>query len=231
LDETLVRVSNLIVDFPEIKELDINPLVISGDTAIALDARIILDEEVAAKKVEEHAHLIISPYPTKYLQPWRCRDGRPVILRPIRPEDEPLERELIAGLSSESSRFRFFYIIKEITHEMLSRFCNIDYDREMAIIAEYTSDGKKRNVGVGRLIIEPDRETGEFAIVVADDFQGSGLGLKLLDNMIGIAQDKGLKSVYGIVLNDNWKMIGLAKNLGFTVKKLSNEESRVTLEL
>ena len=231
LDETLVRVSNLIVDFPEIKELDINPLVISGDTAIALDARIILDEEVAAKKVEEHAHLIISPYPTKYLQPWRCRDGRPVILRPIRPEDEPLERELIAGLSSESSRFRFFYIIKEITHEMLSRFCNIDYDREMAIIAEYTSDGKKRNVGVGRLIIEPGRETGEFAIVVADDFQGSGLGLKLLDNMIGVAQDKGLNSIYGIVLNDNWKMIGLAKNLGFTVKKLSNEESRVTLEL
>ena len=231
LDETLVRVSNLIIDFPEIKELDINPLVISGDTAIALDARIILDEEVAQKRAEEYAHLVISPYPTKYIQPWRCRDGRAVLLRPIRPEDEPLERELIAGLSQESSRFRFFYIIKEITHEMLSRFCNIDYDREMAIIAEYTSNGKRRNVGVGRLIIGPGGETGEFAIVVADDFQGSGLGLKLLDNLIGIAQEKGLKNIYGIVLNNNWKMIGLAKKLGFTMKRLSDEESRVTLPL
>ena len=231
LEETLVRISNLIIDFPEIKELDINPLVISGDTAIALDARIILDEEAVQKRTGEYSHLVISPYPTKYIQPWRCRDGRSVLLRPIRPEDEPLERELIAGLSKESSRFRFFYIIKEITHEMLSRFCNIDYDREMAIIAEYTSNGKRRNVGVGRLIIVPGRETGEFAIVVADDFQGNGLGLKLLDNLIGVAQDKELRSIYGIVLNNNRKKIGLAKKFGFTTRRLSDEESRVTLEL
>mgnify|MGYP000188544642 CR=1 FL=1 len=231
LDETLVRVSNLVVDFPEIKELDINPLVLSNDTAVALDARIILDEEAIQKGVEEHAHLIIAPYPTKYVQPWRCRDGRPVLLRPIRPEDEPLERELIAGLSKESSRFRFFQILKEITHVMLTRFCNIDYDREMAIIAEYTSNGKRRNVGVGRLIVEPGGETAEFAVVVADDFQGSGLGLKLSDMLIGVAQEKGLKSIYGIVLNDNKKMIGLSEKLGFTRKVLSAEESKITLEL
>ena len=114
---------------------------------------------------------------------------------------------------------------------MLSRFCNIDYDREMAIIAEYTPNDKRINVGVGRLIIEPGEETGEFAIVVADDFQGNGLGLKLLDNLIGVAQDKGLRSIYGIVLNDNRKMLGLAKKLGFTTRRLSDEESRVTLEL
>ena len=231
LDETLVRVSNLIVDFPEIKELDINPLVVSNNSAIALDARIILDQEVIPREVEEHAHLIISPYPTKYIQTWRCRDGRDVILRPIRPEDEPLEGELIAGLSAESSRFRFFHIIKEITHDMLSRFCNIDYEREMAIIAEYTSAGKRRNVGVGRLINEPGGEAGEFAIVVADDFQNNGLGLKLLDTLIGIAQDKGLSRIYGIVLNDNRKMVGLAQKLGFTLEKLSDEESWVTLSL
>ena len=231
LDETLVRVSNLIVDFPEIKELDINPLVISGDTAIALDARIILDKEVTQKETEEHTHLIISPYPTKYIQPWRCKDGRTVLLRPIRPEDEPLERELIAGLSAESSRFRFFQILRNITHDVLTRFCNIDYDREMAIIAEHTSDGKRRNVGVGRLITEAGGETGEFATLVADDFQSKGLGLKLTDMLIGIAQEKGLKSIYGIVLNDNWKMLGLVKKLGFTIKKLSYEDSKVTLEL
>ncbi|HUX48380.1 MAG TPA: bifunctional acetate--CoA ligase family protein/GNAT family N-acetyltransferase [Dehalococcoidia bacterium] len=231
LEETLVRISNLIINFPEIKELDINPLVISDGTAIALDARIILDEEAMQNRTGKYSHLVISPYPTKYIQPWRCKDGKSVLLRPIRPEDEPLERELIAGLSKESSRFRFFYIIKEITHEMLSRFCSIDYDREMAIIAEYTSSSKRRNVGVGRLIIEPGMEAGEFAIVVADDFQGNGLGLKLLDNLIGIAWDKGLGSIYGIVLNDNSKMISLAKKLGFTMRRLTDEESRVTLEL
>jgi len=230
LDETLVKVSNLIIDFPEIKELDINPMVISNDSAIALDARIILDSEAWQPGAEEYPHLIISPYPTKYIQPWRCYDGRTVVLRPIRPEDELLERELIAGLSPESSKFRFFYIIKEITHEMLSRFCNIDYDREMAIIAEFTADGRRRNVGVGRLIIERG-QIGEFAVLVADDFQDNGLGLKLCDMLIGIGQEKGLKSIYGFVLNNNRKMINLAKKLGFTLEQLSDEESKVTLEL
>ena len=231
LDETLIRVSNLIIDFPEIKEFDINPLIISGKAAVALDARIILDEEAIQKGIREYAHLIISPYPTRYVQPWRCNDGRSVLLRPIRPEDELLERELIAGLSEESMRFRFFYIIKEIRHDMLTRFCNIDYDREMGIIAEYTSNGKRRNVGVGRLILETSGETGEFAILVADDFQNNGLGLKLSDMLLGIAQEKGLKSIYGVVLNNNRKMIGLTKKLGFTLERLSPEESKATLEL
>jgi len=230
LDETLVKVSNLIVDFPEIQELDINPLVISDNSAIALDARILLDAKILQPGNEEYSHLIISPYPTKYIQPWRCRDGKNVVLRPIRPEDEPMERELIANLSPKSSRFRFFYTIKDITHEMLSRFCNIDYDREMAIIAEYTENGRKRNVGVGRLIMEHG-QTGEFAVLVADDFQNNGLGLKLCDMLIGIGQEKGLKSIYGIVLNENRKMIGLAKKLGFNIKRLPDEESKVTLEL
>ncbi len=229
LDEMLVKVSNLIIDFPEIKELDINPLVVSGDSAHALDARIILDPAVPDSG-DEYSHLIISPYPTKYVQPWRCYDGRSVLLRPIRPEDEPLERDLIAGLSPESSRFRFFQIIKEITHDMLSRFCNIDYAREMAIIAEYGSDANRRNVGVSRLIMEPGG-SGEFAVVVADDFQNNGLGLKLCDMLIGIGQDKGLKSIYGIVLNDNRKMINLARKLGFTFERLSEEETRIELEL
>lgn len=231
LDETLVRVSNMIVDFPEIKELDINPLAVSGDQAVALDARIILDEAVAAAGAPEHSHLIITPYPTRYVQPWRCRDGRPVLLRPIRPEDEPLERDLIAGLSPESSRYRFFYIIKDITHDMLSRFCNIDYGREIAIIAEYTAAEKPRNVGVGRLIMEPGTDTGEFATLVADDFQDVGLGHKLTDVLIGIAQERGLKSMYGVILKDNTRMMGLARALGFKLETLSADEVRATLDL
>jgi acetyltransferase len=230
LEEILVKVSNLITDFPEIKELDINPLAVKGNSAVALDARVVLDLTASTSGVEDYSHLIISPYPTKYVQPWKCYDGREVILRPIRPEDEPLERDLIAGLSPESSRFRFFQIIRDISHDMLSRFCNIDYAREMAIIAEYTAGGPRRNVGVGRLILDSE-DSGEFAVVVADDFQNNGLGLKLCDILIGIGVEKGLKSIFGIVLNDNKKMIGLSRKLGFTLKRISEDDSRITLEL
>ncbi|MEM3807854.1 MAG: bifunctional acetate--CoA ligase family protein/GNAT family N-acetyltransferase [Nitrososphaerota archaeon] len=222
LEEIIVRFSNLIVDFPEIKEADINPLSVTDDSIYAIDFRIILDPE-GVDSPEPYRHLVITPYPTKYVTLWRLKDGREVLLRPIRPEDEPLEYELIKGLSEETSRFRFFQVIREVTHEMLVRFCNIDYDREMAIIAEYNKDGKKRNVGVGRLIIEPDRKRGEFAVLVADDFQGKGLGTKLTDMLIEIALEKGLHSIYGIVLPENTKMIGLCKKLGFDIKYRTDE--------
>lgn len=230
LEEALIRLSNMIIDFPEIKELDINPLVVSDNRVIALDARIIIDEIAGKNGANEFSHLIISPYPTKYIQPWRCRDGRSVLLSPIRPEDEPLEYALIAGLSPESSRYRFFYIIKDITHDMLSRFCNIDYSREIAIIAEYNTAGKRRNVGVGRLITQPGGDTAEFATLIADDFQGTGLGHKLTDVLIGIAQEKGLNSLYGIILKDNAKMVGLARSLGFKIEMIDADEYKATIE-
>ncbi len=235
LDETLVKVSNLIIDFPEIKEIDINPLVIGNDIVIALDARIILDKDIiprfTPRTTQDYSHLIISPYPTRYVQPWICRDGRSVLLRPVRPEDEPLEKELIEGLSEESNRFRFFYILKDISHDILTRFCNIDYDLEMAIMAEYIENGKRRSVGSGRLITHPGGETAEFATLVADNFQGNGLGLKLTDMLIGIAEEKDLKSIYGIVANNNIKMLNLMGRLGFDVIEESEEESRAVLEL
>ena len=231
LDETLIRLSNMIVDFPEIKELDINPLVVSGDKVIALDARIIIDENVLKTQLSEFSHLIISPYPTRYIQPWLCRDGKSVLLRPIRPEDEPMEHELIAGLSPESSRFRFFYIIKDISHDMLSRFCNIDYGREIAIVAEANTNGKRRIVGVGRLVIQPGTQNGEFATLVTDDFQDVGLGHKLTDILIGIAQEKGLTAMYGVILKDNNKMVGLARSLGFSIESVDADEYKATLEL
>jgi acetyltransferase len=229
LDEALVKLSNLIVDFPEISEIDINPFVVSDDEAVALDARIIIDDSETTEKTGEHAHLVISPYPTRYTTPWQLTDKRTVLLRPIRPEDEPLERDLIAGLSEDSSRYRFFHILKDITHVMLTRYCNIDYDREMAIMAEYTDNGKKRSVGVSRLIIDPDNKSGEFAVLIADDFQGKGLGLKLSDMLIGIAQERGLNTIYAVVLNDNKKMIGLANKLGFSRESTSPTEQKYVL--
>lgn len=166
-------------------------------------------------------------YPANYVQTCICRDGRRVTLRPIGPEDKSLEKVLIEGLSSESSRYRFFDRIKEATPEMLSQFCDIDYERVIAIMAEYDFDDEKRNVGVGRLIIDPDTQAGEFAIVVADDFQNNGLGRKLMGILIDIARDKNLKRIYGIVMKDNYKMLSLARKLGFTIETHSYEEVKV----
>jgi len=231
LTEILVSVSNLVVDFPEIKELDINPLAVSPNAAIALDARIILDFDLAVRDIPEYGHLIISPYPTRYITPWQCKDGRQVILRPIKPEDESLERDALEGLSEESLRLRFFAVPRKITHEMLTRFCNIDYDREMVIIAEYNADGKRRSVGNSRLFIQGDGRTGEFAVYVAEDFRNVGLGLKLMDMIMGIAKEKGLSSIYGITMNENLRMIELARRLGATIERYNEDEVKMNLTL
>jgi len=216
LEQILVSFSNLVVDFPEIAEIDINPLAVSDGKACALDARIVLDQETGGY-AGAYSHLVIAPYPTRYVVPWRLTDGTEVLLRPIRPEDEPLEHEMLSTLSEETLRGRFFQVLKKITHEMLIRFCNIDYDREMAIVAELRQGEKRRIIGIGRLIIEPDFNGSEFAVVVHDEFQGKGLGYKLVDMLIGVAQDKGLGEVTGTVLTDNMSMLRVCETLGFTV--------------
>jgi len=227
LEEVMVRFSNIVVDFPEIAEMDINPLVVSEGKLVVVDARIILDPNVPAH-AEAYSHLVIMPYPSKYVIPWRLKDGTEVTLRPIRPEDEPMELELIRGLSSETSRFRFFQIIKDLPHDALVRFCNIDYDREMAFIAE-TRDGDRRiEIGVSRLILESNKKRGEFAVVVADKYQGKGLGIKLVDMLIEVARDKNVEAIYGIVMTENTNMINLCEKLDFTTKR---EQDGVTVEL
>jgi acetyltransferase len=158
-------------------------------------------------------------------------DGTTVLLRPIRPEDEPLEHEFLSGLSEETMRTRFFSPIKEITHEMLVRFCNIDYEREMAIVAEIREGQKRKIVGIGRLIAEPPFDAAEFAVLVHDDYQGKGLGYKLVDVLIGIAHDKDLEKMYGTVLSENEKMLAVCRKLGFQAKRLPDGISEVVLEL
>ena len=231
LEEIVVKFSNLVVDFPEIAEIDINPLAVCGEGIYALDSRIVLDPQGLESK-DPHRHLVIMPYPVKYITPWRLKDGTEVLLRPIRPEDEQLEAELISGLSDETSRFRFFQVMRNITHEMLTGYCNIDYDREMAIIAELSEGGRKRSIGVGRLIIEPGDKRAEFAVLVADDFAGQGLGTKLVDMLIGIGEEKRLETIYGIVLSDNSHMIRLCRALGFeTMRGQGPQEVVVELKL
>lgn len=230
LEQIIVSFSNLIVDFPEIAEMDINPLAISSGKAFALDARIIIDKD-SLEYTTQYPHLVITPYPTKYIIPWRMQDGTEAILRPIRPEDEPLEHEMLSTLSEEALIGRFFQVIKNITHEMLIRFCNIDYDREMAIVAEVKEVEKRRIIGIGRIITESDFKKVEFAVVVHDDYQGKGLGYKLLDMLIGIAQEKGLEMIYGIVLTENRRMLRICEELGFTMNQLPGGISRVELAL
>jgi acetyltransferase len=227
LDEIMVRFSNLIVDFPEIAEMDINPLAASHDTFIVLDARIIIDPN-ALKYPQPYPHLVITPYPAKYIIPWRLKDGTEVTLRPIKPEDEPKELEFVRGLSTETSRFRFFQIIKDLPHEALVRFCNIDYDREMAIIAETRVGDQSIEVGVSRLVLDPGKKRGEFAVVVADKYQGRGLGTKLVDMLIEFAREKSIDTVYGTIMSENIKMIQLCEKLGFTTRR---EQDSVSAEL
>lgn len=230
LEEMIVNFSNLIVDFPEIAEMEINPIAVSDGKAYALDARIVIDGDEPDRSVP-YPHLVITPYPTRYVMPAALSDGTEVLLRPIRPEDEPLEREMLTSLSERTLRERFFSVVKDITHDMLIRFCNIDYEREMAIVVEIKEAVKRRIVGIGRLIVDPGFKSSQFAVLVHDDFQGKGLGYMLLDMMIGIAQEKGLEEIYGIVLTDNQRMLQICKTLGFFATKLPDGISRVTLAL
>jgi len=168
---------------------------------------------------------------SKYRENWTGRDGRKVILRPITSGDKRIEKELIDGLSHQSSRYRFFHVIKEASEEMVNKFCDIDYQNEIAVIAEYDSNGEKRNVGVVRLFIDPNLQTGEFAILVADNFQSTGLGTKFMETLIDIGRERGLKSIYGIVMAENIRMLTLAKEFGFRVGANSYGEVAIERQL
>jgi len=214
LEGLLTIMSNIVTDFPEIAEIDINPLVIADGKVCAVDARIVIDKSQLEGK-PKYPHLVITPYPTRYVTPWKLSDGTEVLLRPIKPEDEPMIEEFLETVSEETLRARYFVSHLNITHELLVRFTNIDYDREVAIVAELTHGRKKRIIGVGRLMGEADRGRGEFAVVVHDDFQSRGLGFKLTDAIIGIAQEKGLREITGYVDANNRRMLRVVGELGF----------------
>jgi acetyltransferase len=230
MEETMVEFSHLIIDNPGIKEIDINPLIPEENDFIAVDARIILDKEPG-----KHPHLVISPYPTKYMKKVTLKDGTKVLLRPIKPEDEMLWLDMFKNFSEDTvfrmgdqdlllhhgkvgEVFTFFRIIKETPHELRTRYCNIDYDREISIVAEIEKDGQKEFIGVTRLIFEPgNTERAEFALVVTDEWHGLGLGSEFFDYTIHIAQDKGLKVFHGVVLKENIPMITLCREKNCTI--------------
>ena len=231
LDETILLFSQLLTDFPQIKEIDINPLLISDKDATILDARIVVDKDNVCKKFEPHEHMVISPYPKKYEILWLLRNGQEVLLRPIKPEDEPLWIEWFQSLSEESIRYRFFQMLKDTPHEVRVRYCNVDYDREVALVAEMVENGKRKILGVSRLSVESDGKHGEMAFIVSDYWQGLGLGTKLVDYSLDIAKEKGVENVYAIMLQDNYRAISLTKKMGFAIEYLSDGTVKGTLDL
>jgi len=224
LIEIIMRFSYLVADYPEIKELDVNPLLVTQQDAIALDARVIIDQELVVRPVRPFSHLAIRPYPDEFVTERRMKDGTPVVLRPIKPEDEPLWHELLASCSTQSLWFRFSYLFKQTTHEMAARYCFIDYDREMAIVAEVEEDGQRRLVGVGRLVADANHETAEYAVLVVDCWHGHGVGGLLTDYCLEVAKRWGVKRIVAETSRDNVRMIATFRNRGFEVDEQQEQD-------
>lgn len=216
LHMTLIQVSQMVIDLPELIELDINPLRCDADGVLALDAAI----KVAPVPAGSNDRLAIRPYPAEQEEWFTMTDGRQVLLRPIRPEDEPNHHVLVSKLTPEDIRFRFFGLVHELPHSEMARLTQIDYDREMAFIGELTlPDGAKETLGVVRTVTDPDNEAAEFAVVVRSDLKGSGLGKRLLVKMIEYCRSRGTHAIVGQVLKDNRRMLKFVEHLGFVQTK------------
>ena len=228
LADILVRLSQLATDCPEIQELDINPLILVSGRPVAVDAHL----SIAPSRVPAPRHLIISPYPNQYESDLLLRDGTPVLLRPIKPEDEALVHRLLQSCSEQTIYFRYFHRIKKFTRDLIIRFTQNDYDRELALIAVGQPPGPPLMFGVVRLVMTPNREQGEFAILVGDPWQGKGLGLTLMERIIAVAKDYGIHYLYGDVLIENEPMLEMMKRLGFSFRKNLEEGTfRVDMHL
>ncbi len=235
LASLLVRFSQLVVEQPWISEVDINPLLASPERLLALDARVVLHPPET-----DPAHLsrpAIRPYPSQYVCQWAMKNGTEVTLRPIRPEDEPLMVKFHQTLSDRTVYLRYFYSLSlssRVAHDRLVRICFVDYDREMAMVADHrdAKTGQHQILGVGRLVKSHDRNEGEVAVLVTDSCQNQGLGIELFRRVIQVARDEKLSQVTAEILPDNFAMKKVAKKLGFRSQMANDAAStRAVLEL
>lgn len=217
LVEVMIRLSYLAADYPEIEELDINPIIVTKDDVVALDIRVVIDEATLIEPVQQYSHLLLRPYPERLIKKVKLADGTYTLLRPIKPEDEPLWLEMLGSCSKESIYSRFRYNFHFDSHEVATQFCYIDYARELAIVAEVEENGRKKLVGVGRLITDPDVETVEYAILITDAWQRKDLGKILTQYCVDIAKSVNLKRIFAETTKDNKPMISVFKKLGFKV--------------
>jgi len=223
--QVLIAVAQLAADHPELRELDINPLIADAAGVVALDARLRVGPAVGTRR------LAIKPYPRELESDAALRDGTPLRLRPVRPEDEPSLRDLAGHMKPEDLRLRFFTPIRDLPHALAARLSQIDYDREMAIIARLAADGTA--LGVARFAADPDNRRAEFAVALRSDWKGRGLGYLLMQRIIAIARQRGIAEIIGDVLHENQPMLKLARALGFapTAHPEDPELVRVVLPL
>ena len=226
LEEVLLRVSELVCELPWIDELDINPLIVDEQGAVIVDARVVVRPYTPARG--RYGHMAIHPYPARLVSRWSTADGIEVTLRPIRPEDAEMEQQFVRGLSQESRRYRFMDTLRELTPSMLVRFTQIDYDREMAFVATIQHEGRELEVGVCRYITNPDATSCEYAIVLADAWQGRGLGRRMMTQLIAVARRRGLETMIGHVMSSNRAMLDLCQRLGFVISD-SDDDPQVRL--
>jgi acetyltransferase len=230
LEQVLLRVSEMVCELPQLREMDINPIIVDESGALAVDARIVI--ESAPPSARNYNHLAILPYPSRHEQVWPLPGGGEYTVRPVHPDDAGMLQEFVRCLSPESRYFRFVSSMQELPATMLARFTLIDYDREMALVAvcreqrvgaEEETAEVARIVGVSRYISNPDRTSCEFSLVVADDFSGKGLGSRLMLSIMEVAREKGLTEIEGLVLAKNPTMLKLMKGLGFAIKPFPDD--------
>jgi acetyltransferase len=217
LESVLLRVSEMVCELPWLREMEINPLIVDEYGAVALDARIAIENTPLT--AGRYDHMAIHPYPSHLTTQFQTADGVTVRLRPIRPEDAEMEQEFVKGLSTEAKYFRFMNTLRELSQAQLIRLTQIDYDREMAFVALAELDSGTEEVGVARYATNPDGESCEFAIVVADAWQGKGVARRLMGELIETARSAGLKYMNGDFLAENGRMIRFVSNLGFVVSQ------------
>jgi len=228
LEQALLRVSEMVCALPQLREMDINPIIVDESGALAVDARIVIGPAVqtAPTRSGSYGHLAILPYPARYEQRWPLKGGGEYTVRPIHPDDAQGLQNLVKRLSRESRYFRFVSSMTELPPAMLARFTLIDYDREMALCAvveEEVEGGepkqtRERIIGVSRYITNPDHTSCEFSLVVDDAFAGQGLGSHLMHSIMNVARDKGLKEIVGLVLTNNEAMLRLMRSLGYQIR-------------
>jgi acetyltransferase len=221
VETVLLSVSAMVCELPHIEELDINPLIVDQDGAVAVDARIVVKYQ--APTTDRYRHMAIHPYPAHLVSRYQLADGTNMVLRPIRPEDAEIEDEFVRNLSSESKYFRFMRALHELTPDMLVRFTQIDYHREMAFIATTEIDGRENEVAVGRYVTNPDGESCEFALVVGDEWRQRGIGSRIMMALMEVAKARGLRVMEGEILSENGNMLSLARRLGFTLRACEDD--------
>jgi acetyltransferase len=230
IEHILLRISEMVCALPQLREMDINPLIVDESGALVVDARIVVEH--AQPSVHRFDHLAILPYPSNHTQDWPMRGGGQYTMRPIQPDDATMLQDFMRKLSDKARYYRFVSSVREHSVRMLARFTLIDYDREMALVAVYkqrtaNDDGQfvdtERIIGVSRYITNPDLCSCEFSLVVDDEFAGQGLGSRLMLSIMDVARLKGLTEIDGLVLSKNADMLKLMKSLGFQIQVYADD--------